>query len=780
MTQPLTSEHPLWAVLDEERRLLARLQAHLTTLDIKDAGAADYDKDLLALRDQIAEARLEDLPPLIDQMIQAQAVRSQRGLSRSLPINPQNPYFAHVRLLEFGKTRDVLVGKRSYIDSSHRISVVDWRNAPVSRIYYRYEEGDTYEEEFGEKLTEGRVLVRRTLSIKDGRLVRIRTPQGTLMCDGRGDWHVLDPAAPPELHGGVGTAVRPPRGNVAAGFSRAQRQLGLGDENGLREDKRLPEIAALIDKEQFDLMTRPETGVVVLQGGAGSGKTTVALHRVAYLHFANPERFRQRNMRVLVSQKALVSYIGRVLPNLDVPETTVATMETFLGRLRVQLFPRLRKKRVDSVPDAVARLKKHPAMLRLLEERCNWHLSETRAELLQLMTGIRGDEDAIARFDNGGSSLAAKLAALHRWLPHAPQPAQDRLAPWLRTALGQLVNPLDDLQEVLTDHPFLRDVFGRHAPGDVTDSALATLVDWVGRQASEPEDLSGVDREARTPVDHADDDETDPTDRLDPHDDALLIRHHQLMHGGLVPPGQSAIEFDHVAVDEAQDLTAIDLQILADATRGQSLTLAGDTQQRLVFDNQFDSWEMLLGYLKLRMLKVSTLKVAYRSTKEVIALARTILGPLADPDPPQAHRSGAPVECFRFTELGEEMAFLAEALRGLMARERSSNLAVVTRYAAQADAYYEALSRAEVPHLRRVAHQDFTFTPGIDITDVTQVKGLEYDYVILASVDDASYPDTLESRHLLHIGATRAAHQLWLTTSRPPTRLLSADLFAAL
>ena len=61
--------------------------------------------------------------------------------------------------------------------------------------------------------------------------------------------------------------------------------------------------------------------------------------------------------------------------------------------------------------------------------------------------------------------------------------------------------------------------------------------------------------------------------------------------------------------------------------------------------------------------------------------------------------------------------------------------------------------------------QDFAFAPGVDVTDVGQVKGLEFDYVILLDVNASSYPDTVESRHLLHIGATRATHQLWLVST---------------
>jgi DNA helicase II / ATP-dependent DNA helicase PcrA len=160
----------------------------------------------------------------------------------------------------------------------------------------------------------------------------------------------------------------------------------------------------------------------------------------------------------------------------------------------------------------------------------------------------------------------------------------------------------------------------------------------------------------------------------------------------------------------------------------------------------------------------------------VMQLARDVLGPeLAPPDPLVA-RSGAPVELHEFGDAGEAVAFLGDALRALVSREPTASTAVIARYPEQADLYYEGLARSEVPSLRRVRRHDFEFTPGVDVTEVSQVKGLEFDYVILVEVGAQTYPDTVEARHLLHIGMTRAAHQLWLVSTGDPSPLLPGDL----
>ena len=198
--------------------------------------------------------------------------------------------------------------------------------------------------------------------------------------------------------------------------------------------------------------------------------------------------------------------------------------------------------------------------------------------------------------------------------------------------------------------------------------------------------------------------------------------------------------------------------------------------QRLHLDTGFRSWDEVLNALKLDHTTVEPLRIAYRSTREVLAFALHVLGDLAEDEPPEAPRSGAPVEYHPFPTQGAAAAFLAEALRPLFVREPRATVAILARYPEQADAYYDVLRMAEIPNLRRIENYDFVFRPGVEVTDIRQVKGLEYDYVILVDVNAATYPDKDAARYQLHIGATRAAHQLWVISSGPPSPLLPPDL----
>jgi len=261
---------------------------------------------------------------------------------------------------------------------------------------------------------------------------------------------------------------------------------------------------------------------------------------------------------------------------------------------------------------------------------------------------------------------------------------------------------------------------------------------------------------------------------IDHEDESLLLLLHQRLRGPLLSHRQrEPIEYEHILVDEAQDLSPVELGVvLGTTTPARSITLAGDVAQRLHMDNGFSSWTEVLGQLGLSHVEVEPLKLSYRSTYEIIEFAHQALGPLAPAEMGRATRAGAPVELFRFAHSGDAVGFLSEALRDLARAEPKASIALIARYPEQADVYFQGLVNAEVPNVRRVADQDFPFKPGVDVTDVKQVKGLEFDYVLIVEVNTATFPESDEARHLLHIAATRAAHQLWLSCSGEPSRLI--------
>ena len=784
--QPASSAHK---IVHEELKILARVTSALSEISTGGAGSPDFDLALIDLRDQVAEAKPEDIPALVDQMMRISAVSQRYGKGRDLPVDPESPYFAHLRLEEGDKVRDVLIGKRGFIHRDRQVTIVDWRNAPVSRIYYRYAEGDDYEEVFGGKPLEGMIQARRSVTIEEGQLQRIACPQGTYISADGEQWLEAEQRPPARLAGGQGKAARPDM------YRQGNSRSTLGDRPGqrVRADKHLPEIAALIDPEQFGLITRPESGLVVLQGGAGSGKTTVALHRVAYLNFQMPGRFSGQRMIVVVFTKAMVRYVSKVLPGLGVNGVPVLTAADWLSRRRRKVVPGLPRKYNQDTPELVTRIKKHPLMLEAGRMYVARQVHDVTEDLARQLEGVSSRQQILGRWADLGSKHAApmpRIRALRDWVAQQDLGgafARQRINTAVRDAMRCLGDVTSDWAEMLTDLDLLAAAADRACPGDFTLGQLRQLTRWVSDQLG-PDGLSAapdpgpVEPDAamansgNSPyisLDGRDERFQEHGGRLDYTDDPLLLYLALLKEGGVKPRGKGAIRYEHLVIDEAQDLSAVELKVFLSCTsKLRSITLTGDTAQRTVFDNGFSDWASALERVGERGATTRTLKLSYRSTEPIMELARSIAGGGMVTQDIHHTRGGEPVEFHTFTEQGELIATLAEVLRSLSLREPRASVALLARHIEQARNYAEALTEAEVAGVRLVADQDFAFKAGIEVTDVTQPKGLEFDYVVLLDVNAVNYPDTLESRHLLHIAATRAAHQLWVTHVGTPSPLL--------
>jgi DNA helicase-2/ATP-dependent DNA helicase PcrA len=796
-------------IVAEEEECLKRVEVHLANRSTKKtarADAADYDERLLDLRDQISNARSEDLPPLVQEMERLQALASRLREIEEVPVDARSPYFGRLVLEENGKKREVLIGRATHLDTKSDVRIVDWRDAPVSRLYYRYEEGDEYDEEFGGREISGTVALRRSLGITDAVLRRIGSPQGTFVRGSSGAFRRVDQQAS-RLAGGAGSALR-------AEQHKRPGKLGIGGGEG-SDDKHLKEVTALIDARQFELITRPDAGLVVIQGGAGSGKTTIGLHRLAYLAFRDPRRFRPDRMLIIVFNDALVRYIAQVLPALGVGAVSTRTYGDWAARTRQGLYPRMPSKYHDDTPSAVTRLKKHPALLKWIRE-----VVKARGDAIEsdLKAALAGDGEAgaavVAAFrSSAGRPLSHRLHALGlvasgeqgQALSTNGRVSVERTASRGQTQARDVATAWSEL---LSDRSALGAAFARLAPGAFSEGELDRAHAWCAARCAEVVNeletraprVPRPERTERERGEHAGNardegpDQYDPEDleiragvdgqdiaeraRLDVEDDTILLLLHQALRGPLTKGvTKEPIVYEHILIDEAQDLSPLELAVVLDtSSKARSVTLAGDVQQRMLLDNGFSDWNTVLGELGFAHVEIEPLKLSYRSTHEIIDFARAVLGPLASADAPAATRHGAPVELFLLAHVGDAVAFLSEALRDLGSNEPQASVAVVSRFPEQADIYYQALVRSEIRGVRRVAEQDFSFKPGIDVTDVRQVKGLEFDYVVLVDVTDSAYPDDDEARHLLHIAATRAAHQLWILTSGKPSSLLPAEL----
>jgi DNA helicase IV len=684
------------SILAEEEALLARVQAALTAAQqARKASVSISADELRTLRDEAAAASEVDSGALLHEL----AVRQQLSVRpTSVLPDPRAPYLAHLRLEEEGEERDYFLGYGTYIDTRQNLRVVDWRVAPVAQLFYRYREGDHFEEQFPGRLATGTVKVRRVVVVHHGRLVQLLGDDFALQRSAAGEW--TSRGAHAIASGGEGSSAQ--TGHLGLGVGK--------QEVGTRVD-----VTALLDQEQFAAISSPPDVPLLVLGSAGSGKTTVALHRLARLTAAQPDAIPLERARVVVPETGLARLAHRLLsPLLPVDEDerspeVVHTLDDYLLRMARRAFGQLPRICMEP-PALVTSLKRHPAFYDALKAAVAAEDRKVKLELKPLWRQL-------AQYSSDPAFLAKVVEAARGTLPS--------------TAIEDTVqHTVLQLQETMSSQ------------------------------------LQGVDQERRTAIDNRDLDEGTPEElagSVDVEDLPILLSMLAWRRALHLP------QASHLVLDEAEDFSLFDLETLRATTKEfKGLTLAGDEAQQT--HASFAGWPRSLEVIGAKGAATVRLQTSYRCPRPIAELARHILGPLAPSTPAKASREGVPVGRLQFPGEAPAHLFLAGALRDLLDSEPHASVAVITATPETAKRFFALVE--ELPRARLVQRGEFLFTPGLDVTDVDSVKGLEWDYVIVPDATAAAYPGTDDGRRRLHVAATRASHQLWLLSPGTVTPLL--------
>jgi DNA helicase IV len=686
------------SIIREEEALLARA---LTALGEERARAARRvpavdglrsAEALRDLRDEAAEARPDDLPALLLEMSVRQKL-VERPAEVALP-DPASPYLGHLAIREARGRRDYLLGRCSFIDPAANVRILDWRVAPVAQIFYRYREGDEFEESYPGRDVEGTVLTRRVVVIEDGQLVQILGDGVILQRAADGRWSSAAPGTWAFSEGGAGSAARP-------GL--------LGTGAGSTGRARAADVTALLDAQQFAAIAAPAEQPLVVLGSAGSGKTTVALHRLARITAADPVRYALSRMALVVPEEGLARLSARLLEPLAGGVVKIRTLDAWSHELSRTVFGAALSHRCLEAPALVASLKRSPALYDAIRERF---------------------------------------------------PARGKPAP-VKVMIRKLA-------ELFSDRPFLEGVvaasagtLSRACVEATVEHTMLQLAESVERQLADitvPEMKEAVDGR---PVAEGTPDELAGTIDFEDLPILLCLR---ALRGGLAAP-----DVAHLVLDEAEDFSLFELFVLGKLlAEPHSVTLAGDEAQQT--SPSFAGWGRAVATLGLRDAATCRLGVSYRCPRPIVELARRVLGGLAPEAPAQASRDGAPVGVFPFPDEATAHLFLAGALRDLADREPRASVAVIARDGDAARRFHALV--ADSAGARLVLDGAFTFEPGIDVTDVDGVKGLEFDYVVVPDATAEAYPETDVARRRLHVAITRASHQLWVVSGGEASPLL--------
>jgi hypothetical protein len=544
---------------------------------------------------------------------------------------------------------------------------------------------------------------------------------------------------------------------------------------GSSRSPRMRDVLGTIQADQDAIIRAGSRGALVVDGGPGTGKTVVALHRTAYLLYADPRLGHRRGGVLFVGpHQPYLAYVADVLPSLGEEGVQTCTLR--------DLVPEGAAAGAEADPD-VARLKSTAQMVTAIEP----------AVRLYEQPPTVGMEVETPWTDLwlSASDWAEAFAAADPGTPH--NEARDEVWEELLTILVDKVDdedvPLEPLRTSLARNVELVDAFGAAWPrieptdlvGDLwsVPAYLRMCAPWLSpeevralqradAQAWTVSDLPLLDaarlrlgdpaasrnrQRQRAVLESEREEMSRVVDHLVATDDSdmmvmSMLRGQDLQHAlvdeGVVPsadPDLLAGPFAHIVVDEAQELNDAEWQMLLLRCPSRSLTIVGDrAQARHGFT---ESWEERLARIGLGRVELATLGINYRTPEEVMAEAEPVIrAALPDANVPTSVRStGVPVVHGRAADLTRVLeSWLAEHAEGIACVIGAGEV-----------------DPAAIPETSRIR----VLTPVLS-------KGLEFDLVVV--VDPDTFGDGIEGAVDRYVAMTRATQRLVVLTSPEPGR----------
>jgi DNA helicase-2/ATP-dependent DNA helicase PcrA len=518
---------------------------------------------------------------------------------------------------------------------------------------------------------------------------------------------------------------------------------------------------------------------LVILGHAGSGKTTVALHRLALLNFRNRQRFRQERLCVVVPDKGLVRLSRKLLDGLSLTKISVISSDNFVeSRLRRVAKNVPQRVNRDYSWD-IAKFKRHEAWLKVLPKFIELQAAEVQRILVSKYHYAESSAELATQLDSDPLLVRLEKAyAAERKLQSSAVHRSHQIDDGYHRVKRRLLNASQDLADLFTNEDILAEVV-KASSGELTmeQATICFRRSKLQSDSAPSSHYKDIDEDRLQTVDggHLTDDATsdDLNNTMDIDDAPLLMLLRRMKRGLRRGQAEGLHLYEHIVVDEAQDLSALELQCIGAALDANgTVTVAGDSVQQINNTSSFSSWQSVARNLDVSAPLVNQLETSYRSPAPIAAFAHAVLGPLAPPKAPRTIRDGMPIHYDHMPNEGHLIIKLIDVLRDLTSKEPNASIAVVCKSPETATRFYKLL--VDLPRIRLVFDGEFEFLPGVDVTTVFEIKGLEFDYVIMPDVHAAAYPDTLDARRQLHVAATRAIHQLWIISVGLASPLLAA------
>ncbi|MDF2521266.1 MAG: helicase [Clostridia bacterium] len=754
--------HP--AYKEELKRLeytLDYVEENLKTMTMR---KSTLDKDIeQGKRHYNSESSQAYIDLMIGTMLQDRADVKLRNLIAAR----SKPYFARVDFKEAEKTETekIYIGKMALIrEEDQELIIVDWR-APVSNLYYEERLGDAhYISPDGD--IKGQLQLKRQLSINEGKLEE--------MFD-------ID---------------------ITTNDEFLQASLGSSADN------RLKEIVSTIQAEQNRVIRADMWKPLIVQGAAGGGKTTIALHRIAYLIYTYERSFKPENFMIIAPSKLFLNYISDVLPELGVEKTKQTTYEEFAFSVIGQKFKinDPNQKLIQFVEtNKTEEQQLYNKRLRAQSElKCSMTFKEIIDQYIETIEEsfipkedftlggrvILKYEDInrlfikdyrkhpiVKRIDEIKKHLQNRLKAQKEYLAESIQSKCDRYI----VKVKQVMEPSDERQRLI-----VKAIDNKNEAiaklQEISKTAVKSYIAKISKTNPlqyykdflKDEELFNSIMAEKT------DEETASflrsytlgvlkTDTVDLEDIAPIMYLKYKIYGV-----DEKIPVRHIVIDEAQDFSVFQIYTLKHIIKDSSFTILGDLSQAIHSYRGIKDWKDISEYVFEDKSEMLTLEQSYRTSVEIMEAANKVIATLKDdkliPAQPVI-RHGEKVHVIS-KETKKEIAQDISAKVKELKKENFKSIAIICKTAKECEEMHSYFKKGkDSPYI--ITGKEKEYKSGLLIVPSYLAKGLEFDAVFVADADAENYTTSELDTKLLYVAMTRPLHKLYIYHIGEPSQLLA-------
>jgi len=693
----------------------------------------------------------------IDMIINSQLAGSLGLRVRNLVTAQSRPYFARIDFSETGKNGELeklYIGKMSLMrEEDQEMIIVDWR-APIANLYYEGRLGDA-EYECPGGLIEGELKLKRQFSIDQGKLNEIFD---------------ID---------------------ITTNDEFLQTYLGANADN------RLKEIVSTIQVEQNQIVRADMWKPLIVQGAAGSGKTTIALHRIAYLIYTFEKTFQPENFMIIAPNRLFLNYISEVLPELGVERVKQTTFEDFAMELIGKKFKlREANEKLTAFVNNNA-TEKDQRRNNLIKKTAELKSSMVFKDILDDYLKVI-EADFIPKEDfKIGTRVVYSYEEINnlfineykRWpIVQRVTEIKKHLTNRLKAQKNQMINQIHEETDKKIFRIRMTVSNSEHCQKLVADAIdkkndVLEKLDKVSKSAVKEyeqriskfspyqyyEDLISDEFLWNKLLEGRADMDTITFSRQYSHD---ILKSKHLELEDLAPiiylkyciyGMDEKIPVRHIVVDEAQDFSAFQFYVIRKIVKDSSFTILGDLAQGIHSYRGVTDWaDIKNNVFEDSRCQLLTLEQSYRTTVEIMEAANKVIARVKDRSFTKAKpviRHGEEVRILKKESI-KDIAKEIEARIYEFKAKGLKTVAVICKTIDECKTMQTLLKKVENIHL--LTGKEDVYKSGVVIVPSYLSKGLEFDAVLIVNANDKMYTEEELDIKLLYVSMTRSLHKLYI------------------